>query len=59
MTMRQERGRRKRWAEERETMNFLVIYEFVEELQYSTNLLSTVVTHHFVEKFVEHVGGHF
>jgi hypothetical protein len=32
MTMRwEERGRRKRWAEEREMINFLVIYEFAEE----------------------------
>jgi hypothetical protein len=34
MTMRrEERGRRKGWAEEREMINFLVIYEFAEELQ--------------------------
>jgi hypothetical protein len=59
MTMRRERGRRKRWAEERETMNFLVIYEFVEELQYSANLLSTVAPHHFAEELVEPAGGHF
>jgi hypothetical protein len=60
MTMRrEERGRRKRWEEEREMMNFLVIYEFAEELQYSANLLSTVAPHHFVEEFVESAGGHF
>jgi hypothetical protein len=60
MTMRrEERGRRKRWAEEREMMNFLVIYEFAEELQCSANLLSTVAPHHFVEGFVEPAGGQF
>jgi hypothetical protein len=36
-------------------MNFLVIYEFAEELQYSANLLSTVAPHHFIEEFVEPV----
>jgi hypothetical protein len=40
-------------------MNFLVIYEFVEELQYSANLLSTVAPHHFAEELVEPAGGHF
>jgi hypothetical protein len=44
---REERGRRNRWAEEREMMNFLVIYEFADELQCSANLLSTITPHHF------------
>jgi hypothetical protein len=38
-------------------MNFLVIYEFAEELQCSANLLSTVAPHHFVEGFVEPAKG--
>jgi hypothetical protein len=39
--------------------NFLTIYEFAEELQYSANLLSTVAPHHFAEEIVEPAGACF
>jgi hypothetical protein len=46
---REKKGR----VEERENENFLLIFEFVEELQCLTNLLSTVAPHHFAEQVVE------
>jgi hypothetical protein len=48
-----------REREEREMENFLLIFEFDEELQYSANLLSTVAPHHFAESFVEAAGDEF
>jgi hypothetical protein len=57
---REERGRRKRHVEEREMRNFfLLIYEFAEELQCSTNLLSTVTPHHFADLVAEPDGKSF
>jgi hypothetical protein len=48
-----------REREEREMENFLLIFEFDEELQCSANLLSTVASHHFAESFVEAAGDEF
>jgi hypothetical protein len=75
VTVRQRdgRGKRKREKEagrEREKKEacrgkrndgifFLLIYEFAEELQCSTNLLSTVTTHHFADLVVEPNGESF
>jgi hypothetical protein len=52
----EEGGKREgeeRCVETREMRNILVVYEFVEELQCSAKLLSTVSPHHFAELDVE------
>jgi hypothetical protein len=40
-------------------VNFLLIFEFAEDLQCSANVLSTVDPHHFVEPFVEPTANDF
>jgi hypothetical protein len=40
-------------------VNFLLIFEFAEELQCSANLLSIVAPHHFAEPFVEPTANDF
>jgi hypothetical protein len=61
MTIRRRRKREEeeRGGQEREITNFLIIFGFAEELQYSANLLSTVAPHHFVEWFIEPIGERF
>jgi hypothetical protein len=56
---RREERKKKGCVKKKEKDNFLLIFEFVEELQCSANLLNTVASHHFVEQVVEPDGEGF